>query len=389
MRKNLFLILGFLMLMVSCQPKVDKFTVNGTIIEANGKTLYFENLGIDMVIPVDSIVLDIEGKFNFSQPRPESFDFYRLRVENQTINLIIDSTETITVTASYPTMLVAYKIEGSENCSVLKDLVLQQIGFQKEINKLINSSSGVSKTVLQEKIEEMTGNFKTSIKNQFIFPNPAKPYAYYALFISVNGSSIFRPMTDRQDAKCFAAVATMMDQYFPNTLRTVNLKNRSLKAMRNTSTPVPASEELNSKFANIVYESGIIDIELPDMNGKIHKLSQLKGKVVMLDFTAYKASYSGQYNLLLRDIYNKYSNQGFEIYQVSIDEDAHFWTTSAVRLPWICVRDEQTLQSEYLLRYHINTLPSAFLINKENEIVERLTDHKDLESKIINLLHLQ
>ena len=215
MRKNILILLGSLFLIVACQPKADRFTVTGEINEANGKILYIENLGIDKVVTLDSLILDKEGKFNFSQPRCESFDFYRLRIEDQIINLAIDSTETVTVKASYPSMLVAYQIEGSENCSVLKDLVLQQIGFQKEINRLINNSSGLPESVLQDRIEEMAGNFKTSVKNQFIFPNPAKPYAYYALFISVNGISVFSPMIDRQDAKCFAAVATMMDQYYP------------------------------------------------------------------------------------------------------------------------------------------------------------------------------
>lgn len=389
MRKNILILLGSLFLIVACQPKADRFTVTGEINEANGKILYIENLGIDKVVTLDSLILDKEGKFNFSQPRCESFDFYRLRIEDQIINLAIDSTETVTVKASYPSMLVAYQIEGSENCSVLKDLVLQQIGFQKEINRLINNSSGLPESVLQDRIEEMAGNFKTSVKNQFIFPNPAKPYAYYALFISVNGISVFSPMIDRQDAKCFAAVATMMDQYYPEAIRTKNLKNISLKAMRNTAVPVPASEETNKRFANIVFESGIIDISLPDMNGEIHKLSQLKGKVVMLDFTAYKAAYSGQYNLLLREIYNKYSKEEFEIYQISFDDDAHFWTTAAESLPWICVHDERSQQSDYLIRYKIGALPSAFLINKNNEIIERLTDYKDLESKISNLLGSQ
>ena len=31
--------------------------------------------------------------------------------------------------------------------------------------------------------------------------------------------------------------------------------------------------------------------------------------------------------MMLRELYNKYHAQGFEIYQVSLDEDEHFWKT--------------------------------------------------------------
>ena len=87
-----------------------------------------------------------------------------------------------------------------------------------------------------------------------------------------------------------------------------------------------------------VSEIGIIDINLRDMKGNMHKLSDLKGKVSFW-FTIYQSAVSPTHNYMLRDLYDKYAAQGLEIYQVSLDADEHYWKTTADNLPWVCVRD--------------------------------------------------
>ena len=106
--------------------------------------------------------------------------------------------------------------------------------------------------------------------------------------------------------------------------------------MKNTRAPQQKVVELPTEA---VSETGIIDINLRDMKGNVHKLSDLKGKAVILDFTIYQSAVSPTHNYMLRDLYDKYAGQGLEIYQVSLDADEHYWKTTADNLPWICVRD--------------------------------------------------
>ena len=385
MKSRNLLILVLSIIIMACQTNTDRFIIKGHIAEADGKMLYLDRMGIDRIETVDSIKLDAEGVFNFSQDAGDCFDFYRLRVSNQSIVLVVDSTETINVVASLPVMQVAYQVEGSEDCIKLRDLIMLQIGLQKDINKLLKYE-GPEIGVLQQNINETIDVFKSQVKNRFIFSYPDKPCAYYALFLSVNGRMIFNPQADRQDAKCYATVATSMDFNYPSAVRTEHLKNLALKSMKATAPVVPASEDMVNKFQSIISESGIIDIALPDMNAKIQKLSDLKGKVVLLDFTAYKTDYSANYNLFLRDLYNKYSDKGFCIYQVSLDNDAHFWITAAKNLPWTCVYDEASMGSTFAASYRLESLPTAFLINRDNEITERLEKTDGLEDKVIKLL---
>ena len=106
----------------------------------------------------------------------------------------------------------------------------------------------------------------------------------------------------------------------------------------------------------------------------------------MLDFTAYQTDYSASRTLTMRELYNRYESYGFEIFQVSLDTDEHFWKTSALNLPWICVRDQNSLRSTYALQYYVQQLPTFFLIDRHGNIAARDETIKDLEKEIVRLL---
>lgn len=89
---------------------------------------------------------------------------------------------------------------------------------------------------------------------------------------------------------------------------------------------------------------------------------------------------------MLRELYNEYAAQGFEIYQVSLDADEHFWKTSADNLPWVSVRDGNGIYSTHAAVYNVKQLPAYFLINRNNELSVRGEDVKDLNAAIKSLL---
>ena len=388
MRRSNLILLVLIALTVACQPKVDRFTLNGQIAEANGKTLYLDHMGLDKVEVIDSVKLDAEGEFSFNPVAPgDCFDFYRLRIDGKVVNLVIDSTETVTVTASLPVMQIAYQVAGSDNSSCLKDLVMTQMELYQELRRLGRQNRGYDMNALELKINETVDVYKSRIMSEYIFPAPGSPVAYYALFLSINGQMLFNPQADRQDARCYAAVATQMDIHYPEAVRTQHLHNVALKGMAKTSpSRNNVSAEAIQQFENLIVETGLIDIELPDCHGRNQKLSDQKGKVILLDFTAFKTDYSPNYNLLLRTLYNKYADQGFNIYQVSVDNDESFWMNAASNLPWICVRDESSLYSTYLKSYNVQQIPTVFLIDRDGNITDRPENTDELDGKIAKLL---
>lgn len=357
-------------------------TIEGYITEAEGRTLYLDHIGIERTTVVDSAHLKTDGAFRFRVSQPECFDFYRLRIGREIAYISIDSTETLRVNAAFPTMSVAYQVDGSDDNLILKRLVHKQSELQHTILTLVRNS-GPEVGTTRARIDTLVKQYKESVRMEYIYAAPGKPYAYFALFQRLGGELIFNPLTVRDDIRCFAAVATNLDLYHPDSERAKHLKNIAIKGMRNTRQPQTIDY---SAIQDKIIEASIIDINLPDIDGIEHRLTDLKGKAVMLDFTAYDHEQSAARVIILRELYNKYADLGFEIYQVSLDPDEHFWKTAAENIPWICVRDEEAPYSRSATLYGIRELPTYFLINRAGELVMRDTAVKDLEAEIQRLL---
>ena len=359
-------------------------TIEGHITEAADKMLYLDHIGVERTSVVDSAKLDKDGSFRFRVAQPECFDFYRLRIGREVAYLSVDSTETLTFTATLPTMSVAYEVEGSEDNLILKQLVHKQSELQHAVQQAVRGANTVNMAQMaQARIDELVIDYKKAVRMEYIYPDPGKPYAYFALFQRLGGQLIFDPLTNRDDIRCFAAVATNLDLFYPEAERTKNLKSIALKGMRNTRPTQPVDY---SALEGKITEASIIDIAQPDIDGVIRRLTDLKGKVVMLDFNVYGHPQSSARVLVMRELYDKYAAQGLEIYQVSLDSDEHFWKTAVENIPWVCVRSEDAPYSKEANLYGVQELPTYFLINRAGEIVKRDVMVEDLEKELKRLL---
>ena len=357
------------------------FNVEGEISGAEGKMLYIEHSSIEGVVGLDSAKLGGDGRYHFSEARPEAPDFYRLRIDDRIINFVVDSTETVNISSDYNTFSSGYSVTGSESNVKIKELSLLQADLQAKVNEL--NKSGMPAGLAQDSLFRMVESYKNDVKRNYIYKEPDKASSYFALFQQLNGFMIFNPLSNKEDVKCFAAVATSLNHNYPHADRSRNLYNMVIKGMKNTRTPQTKTLEISEDMIN---ETSIIDIPLKDINGETKHLTDYKGKVVLIDFTAYGTPSSGARTLALRELYNKYSSQGLVIYQVSLDTDEHFWKTACDNLPWVCVRDPQGPYSTYVSIYGVTALPTAFLVNRNNELVLRLNEKSDIEAEIKKLL---
>lgn len=361
------------------------FQVNGDVSGADGKMLYLEASGLEGIVPLDSVKLKGEGTFSFKQPRPESPEFYRLRIDDKIINFSVDSIETIQIKAPYVDFSTAYTVEGSENSHKIKELTLKQIRLQKEVDDLLASlrNNRIGHDVFENNLATLLDNYKEDVKVNYIFAAPNTAAAYFALFQKLNNYLIFDPLNNKDDVKCFAAVATSLNNEFPHAVRSKNLYNIVIKGMKNTRRSQTKALEIPQ---DKIVETGIIDIALRDVKGNVRKLTDLKGKVVLLDFSVFQSPAGAPHNLMLRELYNAYAKEGLEIYQVSLDADEHYWKTAADNLPWVCVRDGNGVYSTNVAVYNVRQVPSVFLINRNNELKMRGEDIKDLEAAVKSLL---
>lgn len=369
-------------MLTSCDNR--KFHIDGTVTEAKDSVLYLENMSLDGPVVVDSVKLDDKGSFSFSEKAPDAPEFYRLRIAGRIINLSVDSTETIKIKAAYPSMATEYTVEGSAECATIKELALKQIDLQNRVIAVQNNPN-LGYDLTRDSIGKLIEAYKDEIKRNYIYKAPMRASSYFALFQTLGNMLIFNPRESAEDVKAFAAVATSWDTYHPNAVRGKNLHNIAIEGMKDVRI-MRNKMAAQSIEASKVHVSNIIDISLLDNKGNRRSLTDLKGQVVLLDFHVFGARESTKRIMQMRELYNKYHSRGLEIYQVSLDPDEHFWKTQTAALPWISVRDPQGLQSKNLASYNVTSIPTFFLIDRNNELKKRDAQITDIDAEINALL---
>jgi len=130
------------------------------------------------------------------------------------------------------------------------------------------------------------------------------------------------------------------------------------------------------------------DLAFENPEGKILKLSDLKGKVVLLDFWASWCRPCRMENPNVVKVYKKYHDKGFEVFSVSLDKDKTSWMKGieADGLIWANhVSDLLYWQSQAAKIYGVNSIPATFLIGKDGRIIAKNLRGAALENALKEL----
>lgn len=127
-----------------------------------------------------------------------------------------------------------------------------------------------------------------------------------------------------------------------------------------------------------------IEIELPDPDGNLVKLSSLRGKVVLIDFWASWCGPCRRDNPEVVRMYAKFKDKGFEIFGVSLDRDASAWKSAIEKdgLTWVHVSDLKYWQSAGAESYGVKAIPYTVLIDRDGKIIATKLRGKELENKL-------
>ena len=132
-----------------------------------------------------------------------------------------------------------------------------------------------------------------------------------------------------------------------------------------------------------------LEIQLETIEGTPTSLSSLEGKVVLVKFWASWSDACRNANCeVYLPIYEKYRDQGFEIFAVSLDTQAESWRAHVEEenLCWIQVCDFQGFQSPICECYDVKKVPTTYLLDRDLKIVAKDPSEKELENKLQELL---
>lgn len=129
------------------------------------------------------------------------------------------------------------------------------------------------------------------------------------------------------------------------------------------------------------------EIRLPDSLGKWKPLSDVKGKIILLDFWAAWCDPCIQSMPELKRLYNTYHDKGLDVYAVSVDKDYRHWVATCRRLelPFILVNDAYGLAGKVSQDYLVTSIPNKMLL-KDGKILGANMSLYELEKLIIQEL---
>ncbi|MBD5225760.1 MAG: AhpC/TSA family protein [Bacteroidales bacterium] len=343
---------------VSCSQS-SKWKAEGTIAGGEGKELILEASNrYGQWYAVDTVTIDKEGRFKVAQTPSGHPEIYRLTLGNQSIYFPIDSTETVTITGN---------ATGFGNTSTLSGSASAE--RMQAVNDIIKKAVATR----GERAVATDADLKRALANQ-ILGDPAGVVAYYTIFRKVGNTQLFNP-EDRADLRVIGAVANAYVEQRPTDPRTEYLSTVFMQHRRGHRSIVPTD-------TIVATEMVLPEISLLDPSGTERSLSEeaSKGKVVVLNFTAYTADVSPALNLELAKVYDAYKDSGLEIYQVSVDNDEFAWRQAAANIPWTAVYNSPKNGARTLLKYNVTDLPATFVINRQGELVERVNDITGLDA---------
>ena len=371
MKKIFFVATVLLMALSSCQSS--KVKILGRFVGSDANMVYLErNTTLEQAI-IDSVKIAEDGSFTLKiSDAPSTPTLYNVIYNNERIPLLVQGGDKINV-QSAGSVLRNCEVSGSLESELLHKFNKEYISGVAQLNQIISKyTDDLSEEQTKAVSKEYTDLYRKIKRNQlrFIIENKDRIAAIYALYQRIpNDANLFN---GDSDVIYYRTVAEAIEQTYP--------ESPYLPILRTQIARMDAQLNLLSN----IKETSFPEIKMADMYGNQKSLAALEGNVILLHFWSVAIGNGNAINADLKEIYAKYHEQGFEIYQVGIDTSKAAWINAVQeqQLPWISVSDLQGQASSSLKSYNITKLPANYLIDRKGNIVATDLTGEKLEAEL-------
>lgn len=371
MKRLIFAAAVLLMALSSCQSS--KVKIAGRFVGSDADMVYLEqNTTLEQTI-IDSVKLAEDGSFTLRiNEATATPTLYNVIYNNERIPLLVQRGDKINV-QSAGSVLRNCEVEGSTESELLHKFNKEYINGVARLNEIIAKyTDGLSEEQTSAISKEYTELYRGIKRSQlrFIIENKDRIAAIYALYQRIpNDANLFN---GDSDVIYYRTVAEAIEQSYP--------ESPYLPILRTQIARMDAQLNLLSN----IKETSFPEIKMSDMFGNEKSLSALEGNVILLHFWSAAIGNGNAINADLKEIYAKYHDKGFEIYQVGIDTSKATWINAVQeqKLPWISVSDLQGQASSSLKLYNVSKLPANYLIGRNGTIVAKDLTGEKLETEI-------
>lgn len=387
MKKLLIPFFSLFLLLMSCggetENEIPGHRISGELANAEGlEIVLIANEGEEEKV-IDTVKVT-DGKFEFETPTKELRQYILVfGGEELPILLMLDEkSKDIQLKGSMPGFGENYTVSGSEESQHIKNYLLFLKDFytaEQPIYAELNSMTPEDTVKVQGLLAQLDSIslIQRDYAINHITKNPNSPAGWIMLreLFPPSGLANFNPA----DLTYFEQVATSMKKNYPYSTypdlitRDIESINAQLDQLKNAGAAMDVAPE----------------ITMNDPNGKPLSLSDLKGKVVLIDFWASWCGPCRQENPNVVNMYETYKDKGFTVFSVSLDSDKDKWIQAikADNLSWpYHVSELNGWKSSAAVTYGVNSIPRAFLIDGEGKIIGTDLRGPQLEQKLKEVL---